>query len=258
MASRSTNSSSAVKRSRGGKSQPRVDAQPAFILHQYAWRETSRLLEVFSRDHGRISIVARGAQRAGSQLRGALLAFQPLLISWFGGGDVKTLHAADWQGGIAQPTGLPLLCGFYLNELLVRLMPREEPQPALFAAYFEAIRQLAALPSAAGSEVEPILRGFELALLAELGYGLELERDIQGAPIAAGRSYDYIANQGLVDAGGQGGRLDGEVLLALRQGKLDDERALAQTKLLMRQALAAALGDTPLHTRQLLLDLQRL
>lgn len=247
-----------VSRTRGGKGQPRVDTQPAFILHQYAWRETSRLIEVFSRDHGRVSIAARGVQRPGSQLRGTLLAFQPLLMSWFGGTDVKTLHAAEWQGGIAQPSGLPLLCGFYLNELLVRLLPREEPQPRLFTAYYEAVRDLSALPAAAGNAVEPILRGFELALLSELGYGVDLAHDVTGAAVVPDQQYDFVAGQGLIVADSRGGRFDGDVMQALAKGLLADERALAQGKLLMRQALTVALGDAPLHTRQLLLDLQRI
>ncbi|GGP19820.1 DNA repair protein RecO [Silvimonas iriomotensis] len=247
-----------MSRTRGGKGQPRVDTQPVFILHQYAWRETSRLIEVFSRDYGRVSIAARGVQRPGSQLRGTLLAFQPLLMSWFGGADVKTLHAAEWQGGMTQPAGLSLLCGFYLNELLVRLMPREEPQPALFAAYFEAIRDLTSLPVEAGSAVEPILRGFELKLLTELGYGVDLAHDIAGRNIEADQQYDFVAGQGLLLADSGRGRFDGAVLQELAAGRLADERVLAQGKLLMRQALTVALGDAPLHTRQLLLDLQRI
>ncbi|MBY0444194.1 MAG: DNA repair protein RecO, partial [Burkholderiales bacterium] len=125
----------------------RVDTQAAFVLHQYPYKETSRLLDVFSRDHGRVMMVARGAQRPGSQLRSILLSFQPVLLAWFGVGELKTLHSADWQGGIPQLSGLPLLCGFYLNELLLRLLPRDEPHSLLFGSYFEAIRALSALPA---------------------------------------------------------------------------------------------------------------
>lgn len=250
--------SPAPKRARSGKGQPRIDAQPVLILHQYAYRETSRLLDIFSRDHGRLTVVARGAQRPGSQLRGVLMAFQPLLLSWFGGGEVKTLHAADWQGGLTQPVGLPLLCGFYINELLMRLLPREDPHPHLFAAYFDAVRQLSVLPADSGPQVEPVLRGFELSLLQLLGYGLNFTHESGGAPIVIGRHYAFVGGQGFFAANADQGRFDGEVLLALAEGQLSSERVLAQAKLLMRQALANVLGDIPLHTRQLLLDLQRL
>ncbi|AOX99086.1 DNA repair protein RecO [Jeongeupia sp. USM3] len=236
---------------------PRVDAQPAFILHQYAYRETSRLLDVFSRDHGRTMIVARGVQRPGSQLRGSLLAFQPLLLAWFGAGEVKTLHAAEWQGGLPQLTGLPLLCGFYLNELLMKLLPREDAYPALFGAYFDAIRQL----GRAGSErtaVEPVLRGFELTLLRALGYAPTLDRLADGTPLQPGRRYGFDPGLGIVPAGGDQARYDAEALLAIAAGRFDDERMLAQAKPLMRLAFAPLLADTPLHTRQLLIDLQTL
>ncbi|GAB7128360.1 DNA repair protein RecO [Silvimonas sp. JCM 19000] len=246
------------KRPRSGKSQPRIDAQPVFILHQYAYRETSRLLDIFSRDHGRLTVVARGAQRPGSQLRGVLMAFQPLLLSWFGGGEVKTLHAADWQGGLAHPVGSPLLCGFYINELLMRLLPREDPHPHLFAAYYEAVRQLSVLPTDAGAQVEPILRGFELALLSGLGYGLDFAHEVNGQAVLATRQYAFVGGQGFFAAAPGQGRFDGEVLLELASGKVNGERTLAQAKLLMRQALGSVLGEQPLHTRQLLLDLQRL
>ncbi|MBM5575512.1 DNA repair protein RecO [Deefgea sp. CFH1-16] len=100
----------------------RINLQPAFVLHQYAYRETSRLLDVFSRDHGRVTLYARGVQRPGSQIRSVLLGFQPLLLSWFGGGDLKTLHAAQWQPGLPQLSGLPLLCVFLYERAVAAFM----------------------------------------------------------------------------------------------------------------------------------------
>ncbi|UXY13774.1 DNA repair protein RecO [Chitiniphilus purpureus] len=244
-------------RVKGKADAPRVDAQPALVLHQYPYRETSRLLEVFTRDHGRVAIVARGAQRHGSQARAVLLNFQPLLLSWFGAGEVKTLHAAEWQGGVPQLTGQPLLCGFYLNELLLRLLPRESPQPALFAAYFDAVRALCVLPRTASGELEPILRSFELSLLACLGYAPDWRFTADGQPVMPNRHYGFVPGLGLMPSTAPSGACPGETLLALAQGH-PTGHALAQVKPLTRQMIGSLIGDGPLHTRQLLIDLQRL
>ncbi|SFN12213.1 DNA replication and repair protein RecO [Formivibrio citricus] len=236
--------------------QSRTDAQPAFILHQYPYRETSRLLDVFSRDHGRVMLVARGAQRPGSQLRAVLLGFQPVVLSWFGAGEVKTLHSAEWQGGVPQLVGLPLLCGFYLNELLLRLLPRDDPHPVLFSAYFEAIRNLACLQQ--NGAVEPVLRGFERQLLQESGYGMNWQATSDGVAVESGRQYGFLPGTGIVAARNDLPRYDGSALLAFASADFSSEKTLQQGKLLMRQAFAAILGDAPLHTRQLLIDLQKL
>jgi DNA repair protein RecO (recombination protein O) len=232
----------------------RIDTQAAFVLHQYPYKETSRLLDVFSRDHGRVMMVARGAQRPGSQLRSILLSFQPVLLSWFGVGELKTLHSADWQGGIPQLSGLPLLCGFYLNELLLRLLPRDEPHAMLFASYFEAIRALSVLP-ADGMGVEPILREFERILLDEMGYGADWHH-CGDQPLEVGARYSFDPTQGIIPARGGYPQYEGKALLAFAVG--DYVHAATQGKLLMRQAFSAILGDSPLHTRQLLIDLQKL
>ncbi len=237
--------------------QPRIDTQPAFILHQYPYRETSRLLDVFSRDHGRIAVVARGAQRPGSQLRAVLLGFQPVLLSWFGSGEVKTLHSAEWQGGVSQLSGLPLLCGFYLNELLQKILPRDEPQPSLFSAYFEAIRDLAGLPRE-NEIIEPVLRNFERQLLQASGYGVSWATTCDGGAVEAGQSYGFLPGVGIVLARSDLPCYEGSALLALSVGDFSSGKTLVQAKMLMRQAFAPILGDAPLYTRQLLLDLQKL
>lgn len=235
----------------------RIDAQPAFILHQYPYRETSRLLEVFSRDHGRVALIARGVQRPGSQLRAVLLGFQPVVLSWFGAGEVKTLHSAEWQGGIPQLTGLSLLCGFYLNELLLRLLPRDEPQPQLFAAYFEAMRDLA-MPAREGMPIEPVLRNFERLLLQYTGYAPDWTRTSTGEAVLPEREYGFVPGLGIVPSRDGIPLYAGHFLLAIARGEMAGEKYAAQSKLLMRQIFSAILGDEPLHTRQLLLDLQKL
>jgi DNA repair protein RecO (recombination protein O) len=117
----------------------RRDSDPAFVLHAYPYRETSLVVEMFCQHKGRVGLVARGARRPRSALRGVLLAFQPLEVSWAGKSELKTLHSAEWRGGIAQLRGKPLICGFYLNELLLKLLAREDPHEALFHHYSEAV-----------------------------------------------------------------------------------------------------------------------
>src|SRR5688572_10919841 len=111
------------------------DAQPAFVLHTYPYRETSLIVEAYVRDHGRLALIARGARRPKSSVRGVLMPFQPLLLSWTGRKDLRTLTRAEWRGGYAPLRGQPLICGFYLNELLLKLLQRDDPHEELFAVY---------------------------------------------------------------------------------------------------------------------------
>src|SRR5256885_7513350 len=151
----------------------RRDDQPAFVLHTYPYRETSAIVEILSAACGRVALVARGAKRTRSELRGVLQAFQPLTISWAGAGELKTLIRAEWRGGLPLVTGSALLCGFYLNELLLKLLPREDPHPQLFRDYESTLAKLAA-----GAEQAPALRQFEVQLLAQLGYALPLTHEV--------------------------------------------------------------------------------
>src|ERR1700675_5081227 len=156
----------------------RREDQPAFVLHAHPYRETSLIVEAFTADYGRVALVARGAKRPRSELRGVLQAFQPLTLSWAGGGELKTLIRAEWRSGLPLVSGSALLCGFYLNELLLKLLPREDAHPQLFNDYQDALARLAA-----GADQATVLRRFELRLLAELGYALPLTHDVDtGAP----------------------------------------------------------------------------
>lgn len=231
----------------------RVEQQPSFVLHTYPWRETSLIAEIFSRDHGRVALVAKGARRPQSQLRGVLMAFQPLLVDWSGGGEVKTLIRAEWQGGQPLLVGRALLCGYYLNELVVHLSAREDPHPGLFDAYVEAVAALAADP-----EPAPVLRRFELALLRELGYGLELEREAGGAAIEAGRRYAYIIERGPVSGADDGVPVSGRTLLALAQEDFSDPRTLVEAKALLRMLINHHLGGRELQSRRVFKELQEL
>lgn len=235
----------------------RVDQQPAFVLHTYPWRETSLIVEAFSRDYGRIALVAKGARRPMSAMRGVIMAFQPLLLDWSGGGEIKTLVRAEWRGGQPLFGGQGLMCGYYLNELLVRLTAREDPHPALFDAYGAALSSLGRNESAA-----PILRRFELALLRELGYGLGLENegDSDRAVDAAGQ-YVYIIEKGPTPVGGDAEGMpvvDGQVLLDMARDDFSRTETLVQSKALLRMLINHYLGGQPLQSRRVLKEFQEL
>ena len=236
----------------------RRDGQPGYLLHTYPYRETSLVAEVYTRDSGRVAVIARGARRPRSALRGVLMAFQPLLLSWAGKAELKTLHKAEWQGGYTPLRGLGLICGFYLNELLLKLLPREDPHEQLFEAYATALAQLPLAQDHAA-----VLRRFERVLLQELGYGLVFDREvISGAPIAADGIYRYVPDRGPVAAdetGEQSGvELAGQTLMDMAVDHYADPRTVQQSKTLMRALINHCLGNQTLHTRQLLRDLQQL
>ncbi len=228
------------------------DNEPAYILHAHPWRETSLIVEVLSRQHGRLSLVARGARRPMSSLKSRLLAFQPLSLSWFGKGGLRTLHAAEWQGGDLRLGGLALMCGFYLNELLLKLLPLDDPHVRLFDLYQETLAQLSA-----GADPEPVLRRFELAMLSELGYAQTLTHLADGAEVQPEARYGYIVGDGVVAPTAAAVSYRGKTLLDMGSGDYTDPQTLAEGKLLMRMLINHYLGDKPLFTRQLLIDLQQ-
>jgi DNA repair protein RecO (recombination protein O) len=173
----------------------RRDEQAAFVLHTYPYRETSVIVETLTEEHGRVALVARGAKRPRSELRGVLQAFQPLTLSWAGTAELKTLVKAEWRGGFPLPGGAALLCGFYLNELLLKLLPREDPHPVLWNAYAETL--LALTHDARPAAQAVTLRRFEVRLLAELGYALVLDHDVDTrAPIDPAQRYHYAFDRG--------------------------------------------------------------
>jgi len=249
----------------------RIDAVEGYVLHALPFRETSLLVDAFTATHGRVSLAARGARRPASALRGVLLPFQRVRLSWFGKGEVKTLHGAEWLALTPGLSGRALICGFYLNELLVRLLPREDPHPGVFAAYRSA---LAALPGA--EPVDAVLRCFELALLGDLGYGLELGREAGGGPpVEATASYRYLPEHGLVrleaaaargeralgegadpSAAGAGAVVAGATLLAMQAGDYADGVTRREARRLLRVALGHYLGERPLLSRDMLTPFQ--
>ena len=232
-----------------------VALQPAYILHRRPYRNTSLLLEVFSRDHGRIGVVARGARQ--SRQKGILQSFIPLWLSWSGRSDLVTLTKAE-EASAAHP--LPperLLSGLYVNELVLRLSQRCDPNPKLFENYEGVLRDLA---GATGEE--PALRLFEKRLLALLGYGLWLDTEaLTNAPIEPDGLYRYVIDQGPIVAdqihAGVGIPVSGKSLIALRLETLDDPLVLSDVKRLTRAAIGLQLQGRPLKTRQFLLGERR-
>jgi len=236
----------------------RINNEPGFILHTYPFKETSVVAEAFTRSHGRVALIARGARRPTSALRGLMQPFTPLLLSWFGKSDLKTLHAAEWHGGIAPPQGRALMCGFYLNELLLRLLARGDAHEALYAHYVGTLDQLAG--EAETLDFERILRRFEKQLLGEIGYGATFDIDADsGAPIDADRRYVFQPERGALRASGQPGcPVSGQTLLDLAADSFERPATLSESKSLMRTLINHTLGTKPLYTRQLLRDLTEL
>jgi DNA repair protein RecO (recombination protein O) len=233
----------------------RVSLEPAWILHHYPYRDSSLLLEVFTREHGRIGLIARSARSARGRWRGQLQILRPLLLSWNLRGELGTLTGAELRGTLEVLPGRQILSACYLNELLLRLMSRHDPHPGLFTAYEAALVSLHVAE-------EQALRVFEKNLLQEIGYGLLLDREADsGEAVAADTLYEYQLERGPVRCGevqGNGLFVRGASLLALYNNKLNDPQACREVKLLMRAALARYLGTRPLRTREVLRQLTQL
>lgn len=253
----------------------RQSLQAGYVLHSRPYRNTSKLLDIFSREQGRRVLVARGARRGNSRLQGQLLPFIPLLLSWQGQGEVQTLTGAETGTQLTSLKGRKLLTAFYLNELLLRLLAREDPHPALYDAYAQTLQRLSG-PSDQTSAEEAGLRMFECFLLQELGYGLVLDHEVNsGDVIQADRMYCYQPEQGPLlldsdrplDRGREDGLpVHGCTLLALLQGDLytadayTDQYALIlrEAKTLLRINLARHLGAKPLQSRELYIQQKQL
>lgn len=234
----------------------RVLGQPGFVLHSYPYKETSLIVDMFTRDHGRIGVVAKGAKRPLSKLRGVLQTFQPLSISFSGKSELRTLIDADWVGGMLPIEKTALLCGFYLNELLVKLLARDDPHPKLFDHYVATLNELAH-----NEPAQIVLRKFERALLKETGVAADLTRDTgTRARVEAGELYVVDPERGprVARMGDTWPVVTGKTLIDMENEHYGDPQTQAQSKQLMRFLLAYHLGGAPLNTRQILIDLMQL
>lgn len=243
----------------------RISGEPAYLLHRYDWSESSSILEVFTRNYGRIALVAKGVKRPNSSLRPILLPLQPLRLAFGGTSEIRTLKAAEWQGGHIMPSGDALLSGYYLNELLLNLLARDDPHAALFDIYADAVEVIA---SEHGEALQSALRAFELLLLREIGLLPLL--DVQTMTLAAlgpELRYSLVPEGGLRQSGAQdSASLSGAQWCQLQQS-IDPGAAFTVTlracaavmtalKPQLRNLLNYHCGVSTLRTRQLMLDLQ--
>ena len=228
----------------------RIDLTPVYVLHTRPFRNTSLIAELFSQTHGRISVVARSARGEKSRYQGQLQLFTPMLASWSGHHELKMLGNIELNGMPLQLNQKPLFCGFYLNELLMRLLHKEDAHPNLFSVYHQSLCDLES-----GKSIPAILRLFEKKLLEELGYGLPLVYEAKTrVKITAENFYRFMPHQGFsaCEASQQDFSIfKGEDLLSIAQEQFDAEAILQSAKRLMRLALTAILGDKPLNSREL-------
>jgi DNA repair protein RecO (recombination protein O) len=229
----------------------RVWLAPAYVLHQYAYRDTSRIIEVFTAEHGRLTLFARGAKKTA--LRGVLRPFQRLLVSWSGKGEACQLVSAEMDGAVSNLAGARLMSGFYLNELLLKLTERCDPHPEVFHAYAACVESLCG-----GAEEEGSLRRFEKRLLENLGYGLELTRTADGMPIEADGYYRFALERGAQRCVAEApGAVYGRSLADLEAESFADARSLRDAKRVLRAALDACLDGRELKSREVMQALRR-
>lgn len=223
----------------------RIDLTPVYVLHTRPFRNASLIAELFSETYGRISVVARSARGQKSRYQGQLQLFTPILASWFGHHELKTLAHIELQEMPHQLQHSALFSGFYLNELLVRALHKEDAHSALFAHYRQSLQRLEN-----HHPIESILRLFEKKLLEELGFGLPLHYEAQKhVPLSADAFYDFIPSQGFCVA--SQGLFSGRDLLAIASENFKEISTLQTAKRLMRVALRPILGEKPLNSREL-------
>ena len=224
-----------------------------YVLHTYPFKETSLIVEIFSKVHGRISIVAKGARRPRSLVRGMLQSFQSLQATWSGQGEMKTLHSIDWCDALLQIEGDALICGFYINELLMRLLPKEDPHEKLFDFYHQTMELLSMK-----NHLSVTLRRFELKLLQELGYELPLLNDENGEPIKPNKIYNYEVAYGPSETknSSEGVSLTGKTLIDMAADDYKDPTTEMQSKQLMRYLIGHYIGEKPLNSKKLFLHLE--
>jgi DNA repair protein RecO (recombination protein O) len=237
-------------------SKKRADHEAGFVLHTYAYKETSLIVEAFTRRFGRVALLARGARRPRSAMRGVLLSFQALSLSWSASTELGNLIGAEWSGALRPLRGRGLMCGFYLNELLLRLLAREDPHEALFDYYDDALLRLAV-----ETDFASILRNFEKRMLAELGYAPLLERDAASRPIDPAARYVYEPERGpmlLNNSISKEVSVSGQTLLDVAADDYQRLETRDEARALMRALITQRLHGQELHTRAILRDLSDL
>jgi len=230
-----------------------VQQEPAYVIHRRPWRETALMVDLFTLNYGRMSLVARGASSARSPLKAQLQPFQPLLVDWAGRSDLKTLVQLEVRPAPLLSQTSALYSGLYINELLQRILPPADAHPTLFAGYIEALQALAELPR--NSDLEPVLRRFERAFAEALGYHFAWDKATDtGLPVEAGSLYGYDPVQGVVSAAvceAPLRQIPGDALLALAAGDFIGDLPRRTAKRMMRVLVDYLLQGKPLHSRSL-------
>ncbi|NIL93007.1 MAG: DNA repair protein RecO [Woeseiaceae bacterium] len=235
--------------------QRRVQQQAAFILHHKPFRDSSQILDILSREHGKLAVVARGSRGARSRLKGVLRPFMPLSMSWVIKSDLGTLTGAEVRGAPLSLTGEALLSGYYVNELVLHFLHRHDPQPEIFAAYADTIGALAV----AETDVAMVLRQFEMALLRHSGYALNLDHESGSTnALDPAQSYEYRMEQGAVRVDRTDGLLifSGAILAGIAEQRFDDPAVLRAAGRLMREVVSFHLGGKELKSRKVLLEMR--
>ena len=233
----------------------RIDQQPAWVLHHRPFRDSSRILDVLSRDYGRLSLVSRGSRAPRSRLAGILRPFMPLRLSWVIRSDLGTLTGAEVQGAPVSLTGDALLSGYYVNELLLYMLHRHDPQPDIFSVYGDTVRRLAGR-----IDVAPVLRRFEIELLRMLGYALNLDHATNGEnSLRPELQYEYRVEQGPVSVAEREGPMvfTGAELVAIQRQDFSEPAVLKSAGRLLRSVIAHHLGGKELNSRKVLKELMR-
>jgi DNA repair protein RecO (recombination protein O) len=231
----------------------RVWLAPGYVLHQYAYRDTSRIVEVFTAEHGRLTLFARGANGPKSSIKGILRPFQRLLLSWSGKSEACQLVGAEVDGQVSGMPARRLMSGFYLNELLLKLTERCDPHPEIFFSYAACMQSLCA-----GEAVEAALRRFEKRLLNDLGYGLDLAQTAEGQPVQIDRYYRFALQSGAQLCVAEApGAVYGQSLADLQAESFSDARSLRDAKRLLRAAIDTCLDGRPLKSREVMLALRQ-
>ncbi len=245
----------------------RISDEPAYVLHRYDWSESSLILEVFTRHHGRIALVAKGAKKPSSNFRPILLPLQPLHVAYGGDAEIRTLKGAEWMGGHVMPTGDALMSGYYLNELLLNLLARDDPHPRLFDVYASVVQIIA---SRHLDVLQSALRTFELLLLREIGLLPLLDAQTMTlATLDAEMRYTLVPEGGLRQTGdADRASLSGTQWLSLQASLADSApftttlracaEVMAELKPQLRTLLNYHCGVGTLRTRQMMIDLQNL
>jgi DNA repair protein RecO (recombination protein O) len=233
----------------------RVEQAPAWVLHHRPFRDTSRILDILSREHGRLSLVARGSRAAKSRLRGILRPFTALSLSWVSRSDLGTLTGAELTQAPLTLSGDALMSAYYVNELLLKLLHKHDPQPGIFDIYSDVINELAA-----GSDVAGSLRQFEMELLRMLGYELNLQHDAEShEELVADQYYDYRPGQGPVpvtDSHGNRG-FTGAELIAISKQDFEQKDVLRNAGRLLRDVVAYHLDGKELKSRKVMMELRQ-